>query len=154
MRAYYTLGQIQRAQGRLSAALSSCRLGLDLAAEGGRPDLPAAGVAHVGVAEVLYERNELDTALDQALRGVALSRQLGYAQWLVTGLAALARIRQARGDTAGAQEAISKAEHLVPNPETIVDIIFPVAVQRARLLLAQGKVDDAARWCAGRGLIA
>ena len=25
-------------------------------------------------------------------------------------------------------------------------------VQRARLLLAEGKVDDAARWCAERGL--
>jgi NAD(P)-dependent dehydrogenase (short-subunit alcohol dehydrogenase family) len=68
------------------------------------------------------------------------------------GPGSLARIRQARGDQAGALEAIGEAEHLVPNPETIVDIIFPVAVQRARLLLALGRMDDAARWCAERGL--
>ena len=40
----------------------------------------------------------------------------------------------------------------MPNPNLLVDIIFPVVVQRARLLLAQGKVDDAAHWCAERGL--
>ena len=152
VRIYYTLGQVQRAQGRLSIALSTCRQGLELAAEGGRQDLPAAGVAHVGVAEVLYERNELDAALNHATRDVVLSRQLGYAQWLGTGLADLARIRDALGDQYGALEAIGEAEHLVPDSETIVDIIFPVAVQRARLLLAQGKVEDVARWCAQRGL--
>ena len=152
VRIYYTLGQVQRAQGRLSIALSTCRQGLDLAAEGGRQDLPAAGVAHVGVAEVLYERNELDAALNHATRGVVLSRQLGYAQWMGTGLTTLARIRQALGDQAGAMEAIGEGEHLVPDPETIVDIIFPMAVQRARLLLAQGKVEDVARWCTERGL--
>jgi LuxR family maltose regulon positive regulatory protein len=152
VRTYYTLGQVQRARGRLSAALQTCEQGLELATEAGRPALPAAGVAHVGIAEVLYERNELDAALDQAMRSVELCRQIGYAQWLVTGLAALARIRQALGDQAGALEAIGEGERLVPNPETIVDIIFPVAVGRARLLLAQGKVEDAARWCAERGL--
>jgi LuxR family transcriptional regulator, maltose regulon positive regulatory protein len=150
VRTYYALGQVQLTQGRLSAALQTFRQGLEFATEAGRPPLPAAGVAHVGVAEVLYERNELDAALDQAMRGVELSRQIGYAQWLVTSLTTLACIRQALGDQTGALEAIGEAERLVPS--TVVDIFFPVAVQRARLLLAQGKVEDAARWCAERGL--
>jgi LuxR family transcriptional regulator, maltose regulon positive regulatory protein len=150
VRTYYALGQVQLTQGRLSAALQTFRQVLELATEAGRPTLPAAGVAHVGVAEILYERNELDAALDQAMRGVELCRQIGYAQWLVTSLTTLACIRQARGDQAGALEAIGEAERLVPS--TVVDIFFPVEVQQARLLLAQGKVDDAARWCAERGL--
>jgi LuxR family maltose regulon positive regulatory protein len=54
------------------------------------------------------------------------------------------------GDQTGALEAIGEAERLVPYPA--VDIFFPVGVQRARLLVAQGKVEDAARWCAERGL--
>src|SRR5215216_236956 len=143
VRTYYALGQVQRARGRLSAALQTFRQGLELATEAGRLELPAAGVAHMGVAEVLYERNELDAALDQAMRGVELCRQIGYAQWLVTSLSTLACIRQARGDQAGALEAIGEAERLVPS--TVVDIFFPVEVQRARLLLAQGKVDQALR---------
>jgi LuxR family transcriptional regulator, maltose regulon positive regulatory protein len=150
VRTYYALGQVQLTQGRLSAALQTFRQGLELATEAGRPALPAAGVAHVGVAEVLYERNELDAALGQAMRSVELCRQIGYAQWLVTSLTTLACIRQARGDQAGALEAIGEAERLVPS--TVVDIFFPVGVQRARLLVAQGKVEDAARWCAERGL--
>src|SRR5215216_3503427 len=137
VRTYYALGQVQRAQGRLSAALHTFRQGLELVTEAARPTVPAAGVAHVGVAEVLYERNELDAALDQAMRGVELCRQLGYAQWLVTSLTTLACIRQARGDQAGALEAIGEAARLVPS--TVVNVFFPVAVQRARLLLAQGK---------------
>src|SRR3712207_9376141 len=39
-------------------------------------------------------------------------------------------------------KTISEAERLVPTSSLLVDIIFPVAVQRARLLLAQGKVED------------
>jgi LuxR family maltose regulon positive regulatory protein len=152
VRASYALGQAQRGQGRLGAALQTYRQGLELAAEAGRTQLPTAGVAHVGLAEILCERNELDAALEHATEGVVLCRQLGYAQQLVTSLTVLTWIRQARGDKAGALEAIDEAERLVPNPDTIVDIIFPVAVQRARLLLAQGKVDAAARWCTERGL--
>ncbi len=149
VRACYALGQAQRAGGRLSAALQTCRQGLELA---GRPPLPTAGVAHMGLAEILCEQNKLDSALEHAAEGVALCRQLGYAQQLVTSLTVLAWIRQVRDDQDGALEAIGEAERLVPNPNVLADILFPVAVQRARLLLAQGKVDDAVRWCAERGL--
>jgi LuxR family maltose regulon positive regulatory protein len=37
VRAYYTLGQVQRAQGRLSTAQRTCLQGLELAAKAGRP---------------------------------------------------------------------------------------------------------------------
>jgi LuxR family maltose regulon positive regulatory protein len=152
VRACYTLGQAQRGQGRLGAALQTYRRGLELAVEAGRPPVPTAGMPHVGLAEILCEQNNLDGALEHATEGVVLCRQLGYAQQSVTSLSVLARIRQAQGDQAGALEAISEAERLVPNANQLVDIIFPVAVQRARLLLAQGNVDDAARWCAERRL--
>jgi LuxR family transcriptional regulator, maltose regulon positive regulatory protein len=152
VRALYTLGQAQRAQGRLGDALRSCQQALQLAAEPtGRP-LPAAGVAHVGLAEILCERDELDAALHHATEGVALSRQLAYAQWLVTGLTALAWIRQAQGDKADALAAIGEAEQVLPSPDAVADIFFPVAVQRIRLLLANGEVAEAARWVRQRGL--
>jgi LuxR family transcriptional regulator, maltose regulon positive regulatory protein len=114
LRACYTLSQVQRAQGRLGAALATCQGGLERAAAAGQPPLPAAGVAHVGLAEVLRERGELDEALRHASEGVALCRQLPYAQWQVTGLAALAWIRHARGDQPGALEAIGDAEQVLP----------------------------------------
>jgi len=48
----YRLGQVQRAQGRLDAALGIYRQALDITAPPGRPALPAAGIGYVGLAEV------------------------------------------------------------------------------------------------------
>jgi LuxR family maltose regulon positive regulatory protein len=150
VRACYTLGQAQRGQGRLGAALETCQEALEFATEAGLR--AAAGVAHVGLAEILRERNKLDAAIGHATEGVALCRQLGYAQQLVRSLSVLAWVRQALGDRAGAMEAIDEAERVLPSPEEVVDLIFPVAVQRARLLIAQGDFSAAARWTAARGL--
>ena len=149
---HYMLAQAHRAQGRLGAALHSCQQGLELAMPAGAPALPVAGYAHIGLAELLRERGELDVALEHATHGVALCRQLGYGQSVGTGLATLAWVRQARGDQAGALAAIGEAEQAVPDPEVIVDLILPVAVQRARLLLAHGQLAEAARWARQRGL--
>ena len=65
----YQLGQVQRAQGRLDAAAWTCQRALEFTAPPGRPPPPTAGPAHVGLAEVAYQRNELDTALRQVDRG-------------------------------------------------------------------------------------
>src|SRR5499425_327710 len=54
MRVGYELGRVQRAQGRLGAALRTYEQELEIASEADRA-LPPAGIAHVGLAEVLYE---------------------------------------------------------------------------------------------------
>jgi LuxR family transcriptional regulator, maltose regulon positive regulatory protein len=149
---HYMLAQAQRAQGRLGAALRSCQQGLALAAPVGGAALPVAGMAHIGQAELLRERGELDAALEHATQSVTLCRQLAYGQWLATSLANLAWVRQARGDQAGAVAAIDQAVQAVPDPEVIVDLFLPVAVLRARLLLAHGQLGQAARWTRQRGL--
>ena len=53
----------------------------------GRAPLAVAGPAYVGLAEVAYQRNELDTALDHVTEGIALCRQFVYTTPLATGLA-------------------------------------------------------------------
>src|SRR6266567_3072236 len=107
MRVCYDLGEVQRAQGNLDAALATYRQALDTAGESSQ--IALTGPAHVGLAQVLYERNELTAALDHATRGVTLCRQLAFTPPLATGLAVVARIRHAHGDAAGALEAISEA---------------------------------------------
>jgi LuxR family transcriptional regulator, maltose regulon positive regulatory protein len=146
----YDLGQVRRAQGRLGAALASYQRWLEPAGQAGRQP-PHAGMAHVGVAEVLYERDELDAAHTHATRGVGLCRQLAYTQPLASGLGLLARIRQAQGDAAGALEAIGQAQRVELSPQ-VVALLNPVPVWRARVLLARGEVAEAARWAEGRGL--
>jgi LuxR family transcriptional regulator, maltose regulon positive regulatory protein len=145
VRAGYDLGQVQQAQGRLDAALRTYRHGTELATEAGRPRLPAAGMAQVGLAEVLYQRDELDAALEQAREGVAACRELAYTPPLATGLVALAWIRRAQGDTDGARDAADQAEAVMPAPG-MVDLLNPVPAQLAWLRLAQGDLGAAARW--------
>jgi LuxR family transcriptional regulator, maltose regulon positive regulatory protein len=150
------LGLVQRAQGRLDAALGTYEQALEITAPPGQPALPRAGAAHVGLAEVAYQRGELELAHRQVSEGIALCRQLAYAgrgtpQPLATGLAALAWIRQATGDPGGAREAMADAGRVAPGPD-VTSLLNPVPAQRARLLLAQGEVAAAARWVEERGL--
>ena len=147
----YELGQVQRAQGRLDAAVRTCQQALEIIALPARPSVPAAGPAYVGLGEVAYQRNELDTALRHVTEGIALCRQFVYSPPLATSLVTLAWIRQAGGDPAGAREAIGEAGQVAQGP---VVLLNPVPAQRARLLLVQGDLERAARWTAERGLTA
>ena len=145
----YQLGQVQQAQGRLDAADRTCLRALEFAALPGQPAPPTAGPAYVGLAEVAYQRNELDTALRQATDGIALSRRFVYSAPLAAGLMTLAWTREAMGDPAGALEAMGEAGEASPGPAGPLN---PVSAQRARLLLTQGDVAGVARWAQENGL--
>ena len=149
MRVRYDLGEVQRAQGNLDAAAATCRQALEQAGESSQAAL--TGPAHVGLAQVLYERDELTAALDHATQGVTLCRQLTFTQSVATGLALMARIRHAQGDAAGALEAMGEAGQAGLSPQ-VITLFNPVPSQRARLLLAQGDVRAAAQWTAAAGL--
>jgi LuxR family maltose regulon positive regulatory protein len=152
-RLYHDLAKVQRARGHLGAALGTYRQLLGVAAAPGQPAaLHTAGIAQVGMAEVLYERGELDAALDHATQGVAVSRQVGWTLALSTGLAILAWIRQAKGDRASALEAMREAERVQRPATAVVGLLNPLPALRTRLALAHGEVADAARWVQQRGL--
>ena len=143
------LAQVQRALGELDAAIQTYEQALKAIAPPGRPPPPNAGPVYVGLADVAYQRNELDRALEYVTEGIALSRQFLYGASPAPGLVTLAWIRQATGDPAGALEAIGEAEHVSPAP---AGLLYPAPAQQARLLLAQGDVDAAARWTHESGL--
>ena len=146
----YHLGHVQRAQGRLDAA-ARCQQALDAITAPARSPLPTSGPAYVGLGEVAYQRNELDAAFRHASEGIVLCRQFADLRALAAGLATLAWIRQARGDPAGAREAIGEARQAGPGPAGLLN---PVPAQHARLLLAQGNLTEAARWTTEGGLSA
>ena len=145
---WYELALVRRAQGRLDAAVLTCERALDSLVTSGRP-LPAAGPSHVGLAEIAYQRDELDLALRRGSEGIALCRQFVHTTPLADGLATLAMIRQATGDPAGALAAITEADQASPGPAGLLN---PVPARRARLLLAQGDLAAAARFPRENGL--
>ena len=145
---WYELVLLRRAQGRLDAAVLTCEQALDALVTSGQP-LPAAGPSYVALAEIAYQRDDLDLALRYAVEGIALCRQFVYTPPLANGLATLAMIRQATGDPAGALGAISEAGQAYRAPPGLLN---PVPAQRARLLLSQGDLPGAARFPRENGL--
>jgi LuxR family maltose regulon positive regulatory protein len=116
----------------------------------GRP-LPIAGMALIGLGELAREKNELESAASHVCEGIELIKKWGEIG-AMDGYIALARIKQAQGDNAGANEAIEAAKHLSLRFDTTqIDDIF-VAAYQARLWVAQGKLDLAWSWAKEREL--
>ena len=147
--AAYSLAHVQRSRGRLDAAARTSQRMLDITGNPGGRARPAAGLAHVSLAEVAYQRDDLDSALSHVSQGIPLCRQWVYALPLASGLVTLAWVRQATGDAAGAMTAMSEAGQVAPGAAGLLN---PVPAQRARLLLAQGETGAAARWADEIGL--
>lgn len=142
------LGQLQAAQGRLDTAARTYRRALEVQGPTGREHRPADGAVLVGLAELAYQRDDLDAArrhLDDAL---PLCRGLDYTQPLATGLAVRAAILEVTGDRAGAEGALTEA--LEAAPASVVDLLNPVPALQARHWLRRGDVEAAARWVAAR----
>jgi LuxR family maltose regulon positive regulatory protein len=150
-------GQVLRAQGRLGAALASSRHALAAGVQAEGAALPGLGMAHLGMAAVLYERDELAAALEHATEGVAGCRQIPRA-WSVTSNRSLAEVlvilawtRRALGDHAAASAAMIEAERAEPS-SGVIGLFNPASAGRMRLLLAQGQLAQAAAWAAARRL--
>jgi LuxR family transcriptional regulator, maltose regulon positive regulatory protein len=149
----YMLGLVQQARGKLDAALGTYREGLRLATEGGRFSPYHAGEAHVGIAQVLYQRDQVEEAFQHATQGVELCRQVVELTELDVALVALAWIHLALGDADAALAAVDEACRVYSRPD-VTSLGFPAPSERARLLLALGRVEEAARWTRERGLTA
>jgi LuxR family maltose regulon positive regulatory protein len=151
LRTCFMVGLVQQAQGKLGAALRTYREGLRLAAEGDWFSVYHAGEAHVGIAQVLYQRNQLGEAHQHATQGVECCRQVIELTELDVALVALAWVRQAMGDPDGALEAMEEACRTYPRAD-VVALAYPAWSERARLLLTLGRVEEAARWTREQGL--
>lgn len=145
------VGRIQQARGDLDAALQTYRNILENDAALVGPDAPAAGAAHVGIAEVAYQRNDLDTARVHARLGISMGTEFIYTQQLAAGWAILARIAAAQGSSDEARDAMATALGLAPVSD-VVDLLNPVPAQMAQLAVATGDLEAAARWARTRGL--
>jgi LuxR family transcriptional regulator, maltose regulon positive regulatory protein len=147
----FALAQVQAGRGRLSAALKTNRESLRFATDGGSASAFHAGEAHIGIAQVLYQRDELHDALQHANAGVELCRPVVEFVLPAIGLITLGWIRQAMGETEAALEAMDEACRIRPS-HGFVAIWNPAQTERARLLIAQGRVTEAERWADEQGL--
>jgi LuxR family maltose regulon positive regulatory protein len=144
------LADIQIAQGRLHEAMTTYARGLQWATEPGTPVLPGAADMHVGMSSLCYEHNDLKTAMQHLLASQALGELAGLPPNPYRWRAAMARIREAQDDPDGALDLLDQAERLYD--PAFAPNVRPIATRKARVWLAQGRLDEAQGWARAQGL--
>src|SRR3989440_3739768 len=144
------LADIRISQGRLREAMSTYERGLQLATEQGAHVLRGAADMHVGMSELHLERDDLNAATQHLLRSKELGELAGLPQNRYRWRVAMARIREAEGDLAGALDLLHEAERLYVSD--FFPQVRPVAALVTRVWVAQGRVGEAFDWARELGL--
>ena len=135
------LGSVQEAENQLYLAAETYRRVLQLV---GDQPLPIACEAHLGLARICYEWNDLDAAQQHGQQSLQLARQLAdIIDRFVVCEVFLARLKLAQGDVAGAAAILAEAEQSV-RQHNFVHRMPEVAAAQVLTLLRQGNLAAAA----------
>jgi ATP/maltotriose-dependent transcriptional regulator MalT len=104
------------------------------------------------LAELAYEGNDLDVALDYAQQGVELCHMWGNSDSIVTSYFPIAMVHQARGDSSAAWAAVREAEKAMRRMDTMPPVRSHLRTVRAHLWLGQGAVPELREWAGNVGL--
>jgi LuxR family maltose regulon positive regulatory protein len=105
--------------------------------------LPAAGILHVALSEVLVERNALEAAEAHLEQGLELGQWSGRLDAARNAAPARSRLLQARGDLGGALAAVEEAEATLGDPPSALAKGELLAL-KAQLLARRGSLGEAA----------
>jgi len=147
--AHTSLGSLSEITGRLHEAEASFQEALHIAV---RAKSPVAGQAYACLAHVHREWNDLASARLYAQKHIESSALLGLVDGLACGHLMLATVLQAQNDIPGANQALAEASQVIERHPLDVRSVEWLGATRAKLWLAQGKLDDARRWAETRGL--
>ena len=147
-----TLAEIWLAQGRPREAMRTYEQALQLAMVHGEPAFAMRGIAdmYVGLSELNYEYNDLNTATQFLQKSKQLGEHTGFPQNRYRWPIAMARILEAQGDLAGALDLLDEAERLYVS--TFSPNVRPIPALKTRVLIAQGRLAEALDWVAEKGL--
>jgi len=105
---------------------------------------------YVGMSALHREHNDLETATEHLLASQALGELAGLPQNPYRWCAAMARIREAQGDLAGALDLLEQAERLYDG--NFSPNMRPVATRKVRVWVTQGRLGEALGWAREQGL--
>jgi LuxR family maltose regulon positive regulatory protein len=134
------LGYVQEADNQLGLAVVTYRHAVELAA--GLP-FPFVCEAHLGLARVHYQWNDLDAARQHGEQSLQLARQIVNTDRLVAWEVLLARLALAGGDAAGAAAILAEADQAARQHDFVLQVP-EVAAARVLTFLRQGDVAAAA----------
>jgi LuxR family maltose regulon positive regulatory protein len=133
--------RVQAERGRLREAEVAFREVLRFVIEQGIGQLPAAGLVHIGMADITYERDDIDAAERELEVGIGLTERTKEVGELVRGYVTLSKVKRARGDEEGALEAAREAERVAGTSGANLQISIATA-WTARLHIARGDLEE------------
>jgi LuxR family maltose regulon positive regulatory protein len=143
------LGDIQEAENELRLAVTSYQRVLDLA---GDMPLPYATCdAHLGLARIWYEWNDLDAVLHHYRKSVPLARQIENTGRSVACELLLARLRLSQGGVAEAAALLSKADQAVCR-YAFTQYASDIAAARVLIMIREGDLVAAGQLAQAHGL--
>lgn len=138
--AFIGLGNIQESDTQLLLAAQNYRHALQLL--GDSPYLVACE-AHLGLAQICYEWNDLEAAQQHGEQAVQLARQVENADRFVICEVFLARLKLAQGDVNGAAAILAKADQSARQHHFALRMP-EIAAAQVFILLRQGNLAAAA----------
>ncbi len=134
------LGGIKKSQGRLRRAAEFCQQTLQEA-----HGSPTAAHTQVFLASVLYEWNELDTAMDQLTLAFKASQQIGNLALQPEIHQIMTHIHLARSETASVLGQLNEFHQLAQNMDSAPARAMAAALH-ADIALTQGDISSASHW--------
>jgi LuxR family maltose regulon positive regulatory protein len=125
--------------GKLHEAARVYQSIIDLGAQTEQKIFFPAGQGLIGLASIYLERNELESAEKALQQGMELCTKAGLDE-VFTGWILKSRLRQAKGDLAGALEELQALERAFPRSDT-----FFLTIRQIQVNLAMGNIDRASR---------
>src|SRR5829696_6976654 len=138
--ALFMLSVVAVDEERLGEAESLAREACALADKYGLQGIPQAALAYIALGRVLAERGKLDEAEKELVSGLSVRRMFpDLSPWAtLLGLLALAQMRSARGDRAGARTVLAEARTII-KPFADDAGIFPELLERQERRLRTNK---------------
>jgi LuxR family maltose regulon positive regulatory protein len=140
------LSRVQAARGHLRRAFQMYQPLREMAAP-----IPILALAHMDIATLHYEWNELDACASHLEKSIAIAEETRNLEFQSSAYNQLARLRLARNDLAGARAALEHALKLLENQAVTPITRARNAAAFVQFALAQGDVRAAEYWAEKAG---
>jgi LuxR family maltose regulon positive regulatory protein len=140
------LARLYAVQGLLNRSYATYQSAAQSIPEVSGQHLGSRALVEIGMAEVLCEWNDLDTALSHMKQGLALMPWWDKADDLALAYISLARIYLAQANRGEALNAVQKAVELIQTRGVFSEARRAVEIAQVRLWLAQGDLRASNHW--------
>jgi LuxR family maltose regulon positive regulatory protein len=144
--AYCVMARLHAVRGTLKKSYELYQTAAQMIPQASGHHLGAKAIVDVGIADLLYEWNEIDQALVHVRQGLDLMLWWGKTDDFVLADITLARIHLAQANKSDAVEAVEKAIRLIQTRGVFSEAREVVEIAQVKLWLAQGDLQAAYRW--------